>query len=722
MGVFAGRARLPLRAAVPIVAPGAPVSRMAPNEPEVRPTTRPTVHTAVALGAILLTGAVLRGCYFAELADSPELAAPAYDAAFHDHWARALWSGDWSPPRFFADPELRTSPYFRPPGYPHFLAALYALTGGSPLGARALQMALGLANAALAFLLGRALLGRAAGLCAAAGMACTWTVVYFEGELLAPVLEIALLLGALLACERWRRVRGWGSGLAAGLLLGLFAVTRPNALVLAPVVWVFGLWVAARAGGPRRPLLLGLPLGLLAAIAPVTIRNFVVAGDFVAISSNGGVNLWIGNNEHADGHTARIPALGEFAALQGWTCFDEPAIRRGVERIVGRPLLASEVSSYFAGRAWDHVLAHPGHALALAARKAALFWGPLEVANNREDELARADSAVLRWLPGFPWLLSLAVLGALRLARELRRSPGPRRDCVLLLAACVLVYFASHLPFFVAGRYRMPLVPLLWLFAGHGVAGVFALARDGRRAAAAKWAAAWLMLLGAAHVPLTGYRPDPGQWHFQRGDALRMAGDLDAAVAEFRLAIERAVRPDPLPHNNLGAALLQQGRLPEAIASFRAALVIAPGYVHARFNLALALANTGRDDLACDELGEVLRADPGFAGARGKLGALLVRRGRPADALPHLEAAAAGDRTSQYLLAVALLDLGRAGDARAQLEDLVEKAPRFADALVVLAELLAQGGHRERAVRLLQQALAAAPGHPGATSLLARLR
>ena len=109
-----------------------------PPSTEVRPPRR------WLLPVILLVAALLRGLYFCELLESPESTAPALDAAFHDHWARALVSGDWSAPRFFPDPQIQTTPYFRPPAYPMFLAGLYAVSGGSPLVARALQMLLGL--------------------------------------------------------------------------------------------------------------------------------------------------------------------------------------------------------------------------------------------------------------------------------------------------------------------------------------------------------------------------------------------------------------------------------------------------------------------------------------------------------------------------------------------------------------------------------------------------
>jgi len=694
----------------------------------VRATPSRPRRIAWDLIAILFVGAVLRGLYLAENAASPEWQAPALDAAFHDHWARALLTGDWSPGRFFADPQIHTTPYFRPPAYPFFLAALYALTDGSPLGARALQMGLGLINVWLAFRLGGALFGRAIGRIAAAGLACTWTMIYFEGELLEPVLVITLLLGSGLLWLRWWHRGGWVASVGGGVLLGLSALARPNALVLVPVVWLWALWSLRRRHLPERmrPVLLGLPLGVLLAIAPATIRNYVVAGDFVLITSNGGVNLYIGNNAEADSYTARIPILHELAAVQGWTCFDQPAIVRGVERLEGRPLRASEVSDFFAARAFDFAMAEPGAVAALAAKKAVLFWGPLEVANNRELELVRETSLVLRWLPGFPFVLSLALLGALLLVFDLRRGPRDARfDLAVLLGGLVLAWFASHLPFFVAGRYRAPLVPLLWLFAAYGIGIVAGRLRAGRLGSGGAWVGAWLCLLVAAHVPLVDYRPDRGRFHFQRGDALRMNGDLAAAIAEFQLAVATARVTDPLPHNNLGAALLRDGKPAEAIANFRAALRIDPAYVSARCNLALALANTGQDELACAELEQVLRRDPHVTDARLQLGAILLRLGRAAEALPHLQAVLSqepGRHDARHLGALALLDLGRIDEGRTMLEAIPRTAPRFADACVVLAELAVQHGERDRAVRLLEQALATAPGHAGAKALLERLR
>lgn len=682
-----------------------------------------------AIAWVLGVAALLRFAYWRELAPSPEVAAPALDAAFHDHWARALVTGDWSPPVHFPDPQIHTTPYFRPPGYPYFLAALYALTGCRPLAAIALQMLLGLCNCWLLFRIGRNLIGPRGALLAAAGLGCTWTSIYFEGELLAPVLLVHLLLWLLWAVQRWSATGSTRGALGTGALLGLLALCLPNALLLWPVLALWAIWWARRPNQPRPPapgtgrrFALASAAGLALVIAPATLRNHATAGDWVLISSNGGVNLYIGNHPHADGHSASIPILGDLTGLSGWTCFDQPALVRGVERLVGRPLRASEVSAFFSGKAWDHLTSAPLASAGLWLRKAALFWGPLEVANNRELELVRADSAVLAWLPGFPIVWPLALLGALVLLRP--RTPARGHPLLWLAAALALALFASYLPFFVAGRYRAPLLPILWLFASEGLRHLLALRRAPHRGPALAWLGAALGLLALAHVRTTAYQPNPGRYHFQTGDAHRRLGDHDAAIAAFRRAIAQA--PDSAEaHNSLGALLLQRGEANGALASLQRAVQASPQFAEARFNLGKALAASGQLEAAVATFAALADHDQAGPAARLQLGALLLQLQRPAEAAPHLERAARdrpADPAPAYLHAMALLDLGQTSAARARLTALVALHPTHADAHVVLAELLFAAGDRAGAAAQLQKALAIAPRHPGALALRERLR
>ena len=257
-------------------------------------------RTWLILAALLLSGLLVRISYPEEIKQAPDFASPLADAAFHDYWARSLLSGDWTPPAGMPDPRIQEVPFLRPPGYAYFLAGSYALTGRSYTGVRIVQMVLGLLNCVLAFLLGRALFNRSVGLIMAAFCAVYWALLYFEGELHAPVLLVTLGLLLILTLHRWSRRPSLLLALVAGIILGFMGLLRANDLLFAPVAAVWMVWCLRRQGetsswgemlswrearrwiGPVALFLLGTAL----TIAPVTIRNAVVADDLFLVSAN----------------------------------------------------------------------------------------------------------------------------------------------------------------------------------------------------------------------------------------------------------------------------------------------------------------------------------------------------------------------------------------------------------------------------------------------------
>ncbi len=178
--------------------------RNAPRQRTVRRRGQADAHPApqgearvlVALLVILALGGALRGLYLAEFSKTPDFRVPFADADFHNYWARALAFGNWTPPAYEVDPHIREIPYFRPPGYAYFLAAVYKLTGPGYFGPRVFQMALGLLNAFLAFLLARRFFGNLAGLVLAGLMATFWPFIYTETDFEEPVVSVFLLLAA----------------------------------------------------------------------------------------------------------------------------------------------------------------------------------------------------------------------------------------------------------------------------------------------------------------------------------------------------------------------------------------------------------------------------------------------------------------------------------------------------------------------------------------------
>jgi tetratricopeptide (TPR) repeat protein len=614
-------------------------------------------------------------------------------------------------------PQIHTTPFFRPPGYPYVLAGIYALTS-DPLGVRIVQMLLGLLNVVLAFFAGRALFSESVGHISAAGMALIWVLPYFEGELLAPVLLVTLVLLQILVWQRWCQRCAGGWSILSGVLLGFFALTRPNALLLFPLLLLWSWRVERKRRDPNRgvegssaesdpPLesleslpsappsnvrsaLLGLSLGLLLTVLPASLRNYLIAGDPVLITANAGVNLYIGNNPEADGYTARIPILGELAGL--------PAGPASINRASSRLSRVSKDASSAPPRSRASSRPKPSTSCSKSPaarspsppRRPRSSGAPQRSPNNREIQIVRDESAVLRYLPGFATLLSLAVLGAIRLGVEQRRlghkPANPDAHGIRAVHSPDARLRAQRAP--AARRRRLLRVapPLLRRRPLPSAAGPDpdALRRLRHRTPRGRSAHAPLAqrlplglgLLAAlvlAHVPLVSYSPDVGQYHFQRGDAYRMQGDRASAEREYRLAITRDPEPGPVPHNNLGALLTQQGRLREALEQLQVAVRLAPRYLSAQVNLSVAWLRAPATRRAIEALQAAVRIDPEQAELRERLGALLLQAGRPQDAIPQL--AFAAQRTqrpeTRYLWAAALADTGARAEAKAILQELL---------------------------------------------------
>lgn len=596
-----------------------------PGRRAVRRAAIPT-SILVALVIIVAAGATLRALYLRELTAAPDFAVPLVDSDYHNYWARAVAFGNWSPPRFEPDPRISQNPYFRPPGYPLFLAAVYKLTGPGYLAPRAVQMLMGLLSAVLAFVVASRWFDQRVGLIVAGLMAVYWAFIYFEGEFLEPPLSVLLVLLGLLALEHWHagpRPRGM---LLVGVVIGALALVRPNALVWIPVI---GLWAVRVMGAkPWRPLaqaLAALAIGTVVVVLPVTVRNYEVGRDFVAISSNGGINMYIGNNDRADGQVrGTMPGIGTLD-----TSFDYPAIVASVERLTGRRMKQSEVSDYLARRALEWAAKHPAEELRLLWRKTLLFWGPAEPADNKVVAIDRARSGLLGAIPlNFPIVLSLGVAGAVLFWRSLRRGVGAKRrspaeeakwELGILAIWLVIAWYASHLPFAVTARYRIPIVPILFMFGGYYVASAWEALKTRRLRSFAVLVA--VVAVPAVVMSVFAAAPtsqEQARWHYQRGIADTRSGRLDEAADEYRAALD--LYPGYTAVNNDMAALLaSEGRVAESIPYFRKAVELVPNNPSFVYNLALALEMTGAAEESHRYYQMAVELRPGDAEARAGL-------------------------------------------------------------------------------------------------------
>ncbi len=429
-----------------------------------------------------------------------------------------------------------TEPYYQAPLYPYVLAGIQSLFGTGLAAIRLVQAVMGAGTAALVALAGARLFGARAGHWAGLAVALFPTSIWLDGLIQKSALA-GLLFAATMALAVGQSARG---RLALGSVLGLLMLTRGEARLIAAVV-LLDLFLRRRWGGA-----LALVAGLVLTLSPALLRNGLVSGEWILTTSQAGTNLYIGNQPGARGtYLPLIPGRGdaEFEALDA---------RRLAEAAEGRGLTATEVSSHWRGRALSEFQSDPLRGAGLIARKAALAWNNVEVADTDDLYHARRSSLVLRLPLGFGLLSVLGLLGALSLTRDERR----RARVLLGLVAAQTVSLAI---FYVFARYRLPVALGLAPFAGLAIARWPAALQPPRRAlpvAATAALLAWWPLHGKAHG-MAAALSNEGQ--------ILVARD-DYAAAEARAKEALGLAPEMfVAQRLLGRALIAQDRAAEAL-------------------------------------------------------------------------------------------------------------------------------------------------------------
>ena len=563
-------------------------------------------HLGVLL-AILALSFVLRIGYVYQMRHDPFFEHLIVNAAAFDAAGAAIAEG--------SGPE-RTA-YFHPPLYPYFLGMSYRVFGHSPHAVRLIQALLGTLACLLIYLLGRRAFTPTVGLWSAGAAAIYWTLIFFVGELLPATLSILLCLLAL-----WLfYVAGQGSRLVwwavAGAALGLGALARPN-LIFCPPFLVPAI-LAFQPFGRRffRSAALYVA-GAAMAVLPVTVRNLVVGHELVVISANAGHNLYLGNGPAADGLNP----------------FPDEAARSILVEMADDELGNGAQSARLTALTFDWVKRHPARTLSLLLKKLILWWNAYEIPNNRDLYLARGRSPLLR----LPWL-AFALVGPLGLAGA---ALALRRRASAPLLVFIAAYTLSILPFFVCSRFRLPIVPVLLIFAIWFISWVAGAWKECLRTRRAQCLGAALLLAGAAVLVNGDFYAVRATTFFQieynTGWVFSRAGQHEAAIRAYGRALTIDRRPEAL--ENLGLAYQHLGQFERALELYAEAIDLAPETATYAYNNSGVILKTAGDFTAAISMFErALETDPSYLFAHLNLAECYYRTGRKDDSIRELEIA-----------------------------------------------------------------------------------
>ncbi|MEE8639880.1 MAG: tetratricopeptide repeat protein [bacterium] len=580
------------------------------------------------------------------------------DAFFFNNWAQGIASGDW-----WGGDEV----FFIGPLYAYFLGIIYRLIGPQLTVVRVIHIALEIGSALFIYGFARRAVGERAAKVAGIIWVLYLPAIFFSSFVLPVALDVFLITGSFYLLARGVEGRRWNFA-GAGALLGLAVLDRTNLLIFAAAAVPLFLVYVKRLGW-RRIVAYFAPIAAI--VLAVTLRNAVVGGDFVLVSSQGGLNFYLGNSPTATGVYWN---LGE--VYQGRPAELNKDLATLIAREVeGRDMKPSEVSRWWTSNGLAWLRDNPGDAARLYWRKVRYFLNDYEVSLNVDFYFIKFISLFHRvQIPWFGFVFPFAVIG---LAAGWRKSPFARTAGALF----VVMYALSVLVFFVSARYRLPMVPILIVFAGAGLVLWYDLWRRWRWRSAAALTAAAVVLGACVMWPPSGIRRDGafGQSYYRYGKFYFDQGEYEKTVSYLKKATD--LTPEMYQgFTMLGMAYENLGQLDTALEIFWRGTIVAPNKADMHYNFAIALVRGGNLGQALPSLNRAVELEPSYAAAWMQLAEVYIGLGdyrRAELAYRRVVELSPGDGSALYRYAELQLQMGRVAEALTYAQAAVEANPNL---------------------------------------------
>jgi 4-amino-4-deoxy-L-arabinose transferase-like glycosyltransferase len=349
----------------------------------------------------------------------------------------------------------------RPPAYPVFLSLIYRVTGPSAAAGRVAQIVLGVLVVWLTMRVARAWFGETASVWAGWFAALNPFLIFLSGYLLTENLYLVFVLGAMAATPTASALcnQSWRRTAASAILLGMATLTRPSGLPMLEWVLAAALLFSA-AAWRRRAMRCAVVLVLFALVmAPWLVRNTRLVGAPV-LTTHGGITFYQGNNEKV----ATTPQWrGGAAPLE---------VLPGYDRLAGMPELERDRAAWQLGRAY--LRSHPGQVPSLVAWKLIRCWrlkSDMGLSGIRSGWWFNNHSVLGRMAARFDAGMIYAVVLLPLFLAGLWMTRARWRELMFGYGA-ILVHTAVAVVFFGSLRTRIPVEPMICVFAGAALASL----------------------------------------------------------------------------------------------------------------------------------------------------------------------------------------------------------------------------------------------------------
>ena len=546
--------------------------------------------------SILAIGFILRVIYILETQSSPFIQNLFSDSKIYFDWAKELSnSNKWFGKEVF----------FMSPGYPYFLAFIFKFFGPSLLAVRILQALINTATIFLVYKTTKNLFDRNTGYVAASITAVYSIFIFFSGAVFGETIQTFFVTAFIYFLSKNQENSRYNKWFLSGLMLGIASLFRANILIVFPALFIWIAYTFLKSENLKKELkrtLIFLFIGTAIPILPVTLNNYIAGKEFILLTSNGGINFYLGNNEKA---------LGVYSTPKDFDFFMDMAGINYAQKITHRELTPSESSSYWYKQGLEFISTNPIDAFSLTLKKLLFFFDDDENPQTSQiniDFFREKYSTLLKIpLPNFIFIFLFSIAGFYYSIKKLNN------DKIKLMYIILATFVVGTILFFVSGRFRIAITPLFISFAAFGMINLYnAIKRkDFNQIVIPVAAAALMFALVVFALP---------KYNYSYADAYSNLGNVYFEQKNFNEALNNyseslKLKETELTYVLIGNTFAVKKDFNKALAAYRNALRLNPDYALAYFNLGLLNAQGNNFNEALINFSKTIEIDPIFAEA-----------------------------------------------------------------------------------------------------------
>lgn len=337
--------------------------------------------------------------------------------------------------------------FYQDPLYVMFLAGIFKINNGVLFDVVILQIFFSSITSVIIYLTTSNLFNKKAGLFSGLLFSFYPVGIYYDALILKPCLIIFLLSLYIFSLVINSKKKSF---VLSSIFLGLLCLIRGNFLLIIPIhfIWIYKNSFKINA-------LLFSFLSISTIILPFSYMNYIASNDFILITSQAGQNFYTGNYPYnTTGYYIPLPFVRPSAL------YEEKDFHTEAEKRTGKKMLPSEVSKFWFKEAFVVIYKNPLTSLKTWGKRILIFFDKYEVPDNYDYQAIKKLSFIkfISFI-NFPLIVSLALIGFYYSSKQ----PVEK-----YIGIFVFLYFISLVLFFIFGRYRIPLIVPLCIFAGNG--------------------------------------------------------------------------------------------------------------------------------------------------------------------------------------------------------------------------------------------------------------